>query len=106
MFDSPSELKRPSYNLPPIVKYFLAPGGLTASHSSVVHLGRKTCVVRLVMDLMPNLLPHVSVTLTNMYLRHSRAWILGAATACQHSESASINHDAFDQNAANLYCFL
>lgn len=30
----------------------------------------------------------------------------GAVTACQHSESAVINHHTFDQNAANLYCFL
>lgn len=30
----------------------------------------------------------------------------GAVTACQHSESAAINHHTFDQNAANLYSFL
>lgn len=103
VFGGPSELKQPSYILPPIVEYFLPPDGVSLLYCA---LRRKTCVVGSVMDLMPNLLVHVSVTQTNTYQRRSRAWILGAVTACQHSESASINHNALDQNAANLYCFL
>lgn len=45
VFDDPSDLKQPSYILPPIVEYFLPPDGLTASHSSIVKKKNLHCRV-------------------------------------------------------------
>lgn len=57
------------------------------------------------MDLFPNLFIQLSVIQTNLCgARVGQDF--GAVTACQHCESTVINHHTFDQNAANLYCFL
>lgn len=57
------------------------------------------------MDLNPNLLVQMSVLQKNM--RGARVGLIfGAVIACQHCESRVINHHTFDQNPANLYCFL
>lgn len=90
---------------PAIVEYFPDPTAWQRLTPQLFVCGEKL-VSWSVMDLLPNLLGGVSVTQTNPHRRCSPSWILGAVTACQHGESASINHDAFDQNAANLYCFL
>lgn len=82
-------------------------GGLTASHSySSFGREKKICIGSRVGDgAIGQLFIQVSLLQTNMC--SANVWLdFGAVTACQHSESTVINHHTFDQNAANLYCFL
>lgn len=68
--------------------------------------GKKICIGSRVGDgAIGQLFIQVSLLQTNMC--SANVWLdFGAVTACQHSESTVINHHTFDQNAANLYCFL
>lgn len=82
-------------------------GGLTASHSYSSFVGERFfCIGSRVGDgAIAQLFIQVSLLQTNMCSLY--VWLdFGAVTACQHSEGAVINHHTFDQNAANLYCFL